>query len=57
MRPPLNCVAVPGIVAVEECSLDLIFYKGQLLPARQFGFLMGEGLFFPIDETRFSQTK
>ena len=35
---------------MEECSLDLIFYLGA---ARPFGFLVG-GLFFPIDETRFS---
>ena len=36
-----------------ECSLDLIFLLGA---ARPFGFLWGwgEGLFLPIDETRFS---
>ena len=39
---------------MEECSLDLIFLLGT---ARPFVFLVGEGLFFPIDETRFSQTK
>ena len=31
---------------MEERSLDLIFYKGQLLPASSFDFLVGEGLFF-----------
>ena len=36
---------------MEECSLDLIFLFGA---ARPFGFLVGEGLFFSIDETRFS---
>ena len=36
---------------MEEYSLDLIF---SLRSARPFGFLVGEGLFFPIDETRFS---
>ena len=30
---------------MEECSLDLIFYKGQL------DYLVGDGLFFPKDET------
>ena len=34
-----------------ECSLDFIFLFGV---ARPFDFLVGEGLFFPIDETRFS---
>ena len=36
---------------MEECSLNLIFLLGT---ARPFGCLVGEGLFFPIDETRFS---
>ena len=36
---------------MQECSLDLIFLLGA---ARPFGFFVGEGLFFPIDETRFS---
>ena len=37
---------------MEECSLDLIYLLGA---ARPFDFLVGgEGLFFPIDETRFS---
>ena len=35
-----------------ECSLDLIFLKGT---ARLFGILVGDGLFFPIDETKFSK--
>ena len=30
---------------MEECSLDLIILLGT---ARPFGFLVGEGLFFPI---------
>ena len=51
MRPSLNSVAVPGRVGMEECSLVLIFLLGA---ARPFGFLVGEGLFFPTDETRFS---
>ena len=36
---------------MEECYLDLIFF---IRAARPFGFLVREGLFFPIDETRFS---
>ena len=39
---------------MEECSLDLIFYKGQL---DYLFFLVGDGLFFPIDETKFSKIK
>ena len=39
---------------MEECSTDLIFLLGT---ARPFSFLVGEGLFFPIDETRFSKVK
>ena len=39
---------------MEERSLDLIFLLGV---ARPCGFLMGEGLFFSLDETRFSKTK
>ena len=35
---------------MEECSLDLIF---KIRAARPFAFLVGEGLFFPTDETRF----
>ena len=35
---------------MEECSLDLIFLLGA---ARPFVYPVGEGLFFPIDETRF----
>ena len=35
---------------MEECSLDLIFLLGA---ARPFGFLVGLGCFFPIDESRF----
>ena len=27
MRPSLNVVAVPGRVDLEDCSLDLIFFK------------------------------
>ena len=34
---------------MEECSLDLIFLLGA---ARPFGFLVGEGLFFPKDEDK-----
>ena len=36
---------------MEECSLDLIFVLGA---ARPFDVLVGERLYFPIDETRFS---
>ena len=36
---------------MEECSLDLIILLGV---ARPFGFLVGEGMFFRIEETRFS---
>ena len=36
---------------MERCFLDFIFVLGA---ARIFVFLMGEGLFYPIDETRFS---
>ena len=39
---------------MEECSLDLIFYYRQL---DHLVFVMGEGLFFPIYETRFSKIK
>ena len=39
---------------MEERSLDLIFLLGA---ARPFGYLVGEGVFFSIDETRFPQTK
>ena len=39
---------------MEECSLDLIFLKGT---ARLFVFLVGDGLFFPIDETKFPKIK
>ena len=38
---------------MEECSLDLIFYLGQL---DHLFYWLGEGAVFPIDETRFSQT-
>ena len=34
-----------------KCSLYFIFLLGV---ARPFDFLVGEGLFFPIDEARFS---
>ena len=44
----LKFFSVPGRVGMEECSLDLIFSCGA---ARPLGFLVGEGLFFPIDET------
>ena len=44
-------MAVPGGANVEERSLDLIVL---LRTARPFGSLMGEGLFFSIDETSFS---
>ena len=37
---------------MEECSLDLIVLQGT---ARLFGFL--DGLFSPIDETKFSKIK
>ena len=42
---------------MEESSLDLIF--SLLVTARPFGFLGGGGaaVFFPIDETIFSQIK
>ena len=36
---------------MEECCLDLIFC---IRATRPFVFLVGEGQFFPIDETRFS---
>ena len=39
---------------MEECSLDLIFLQET---ARLFGFLVGDGLFSPIDETKFSKLK
>ena len=39
---------------MEECSLDLIFLLGT---ARLFVFLVGDGLFFPIDETKFPKIK
>ena len=39
---------------MEECSLDLIFYKGQL---DYLFFWLGMGCFFPIDETKFSKIK
>ena len=38
---------------MKECSIDLFL----LGAARPFVFLVGEGLFFLIDETRFSKTK
>ena len=40
---------------MEEHSLGLIFFL--LRTTRPFGFLLGEGLCFPIDETRFSKIK
>ena len=39
---------------MEECSLDLIFLFGT---ARLFVFLVGDGLCFPIDETKFPKIK
>ena len=50
MRPSLELCYCTCRVGVGECSLNLSFYL--LWTARPFGFLMGEGLFFPIDETR-----
>ena len=35
---------------MQECSLDLIFYKGQL---DHLFFWWGRSCFLPIDETRF----
>ena len=39
---------------MEECSLDLIFV---IRGSYTIWFLVGEGLFFSIDETRFSLAK
>ena len=47
-----EAVAVPGRVGVEECYLYLISL-GSARPFVSF-FWWGRGLFFPIDETRFS---
>ena len=66
----LNSVAVPGRVGIEECSLNSVAVPGREVlrnagmlsrfdflkrTARLFGILVGDGLFFPIDETKFSK--
>ena len=44
MYHPLNAVAVPGRVGMEECSLGLNYFnQGQAID-----FLVGRGAAFPI---------
>ena len=40
---PYNAVVIPGSVGMEECSLDLIFFK---LETDHLFFWLGQGLFF-----------